>query len=146
MKNVTCIACLAAIASSFAWAGGSDVPVAIESLKVSGTSYTLVVVPSELSKHDPYMGTCARFTVHGTYGHLNGAFLNQPEILSRKQHLAALDYLRNTLEKRVPVNLGWMGSGFMPIDASEPCVVRSRALLLMEDTRGTAVISFHNAI
>jgi hypothetical protein len=146
MKYVTPTAWVAAVTSSVAWGGGSGVPVTVESLSVSGTSYTLVVVRAELGKDDPYMGRCARFTVLGTYWYLNGAFLNQPEILSRKLHLAALDYLQNALEKRLTVNLGWMGSGFMPIDASEPCVVRSRALLLMEDEGDRAVISFHNAI
>jgi hypothetical protein len=35
-----------------------------------------------------------------------------------------------------------MGSGFEPIDASQPCIVQSRALLLVEGD----VLSFHNAI
>jgi hypothetical protein len=46
----TFIACIAAIATSFAWAGGSDLPVTIESLEFRGASYTLVVVPAELSR------------------------------------------------------------------------------------------------
>lgn len=146
MKRVACIAWLAAIVSSGAGAGGSDAAVMIESLKISGASYTLVVVPTELRKDDPYIGKCTRFTVHGTYGYLKGAFLNQPEILSKEQHLAALEYLQSAFEKHAGVNLGWMGSGFMPLDVNEPCIVRSRALLLMEDSHGRVVISFHNAI
>jgi hypothetical protein len=146
MERAACIAWFAAVVSSGAWAGGSDAPVTIESLEVNGANYTLVVVPTELAKDDPYIGRCARFTVLGTYRYLKGAFLSQPEILSKKQHLAALEYLQNAFEKRLGVNLGWMGSGFTPIDDNEPCVVLSRALLLVEDGRGRAVISFHNAI
>jgi hypothetical protein len=45
------------------------------------------------------------------------------------------------------VNLGWIGHGLRPIDASKPCAVRSRALLLEhETTEGCAVLSFHDAI
>jgi hypothetical protein len=99
MKRAACIAWFAAVVSSGAWAGGSDAPVTIESLKVNGANYTLVVVPTELAKDDPYIGRCARFTVHGTYRYLKGAFLSQPEILSKKQHLAALEYLLNAFEQ-----------------------------------------------
>ena len=100
----------AVLASSTVWAGGSDAPVAIESLKVRGVSYTLVVAPAASGKDDPYMGNCARFTVHGTYRYLTGAFLNQPEVLSRDNHLAALAYLQDALRNRKTVNLGWVGS------------------------------------
>jgi hypothetical protein len=77
---------------------------------------------------------------------LDGAFLSRPKQLSREHYLAALAYLRDAFEKHQTVNLGWMGSGFRPIDASKPCVVQSRALLLADDESGRAVLSFHNAI
>ena len=74
------------------------------------------------------MGSCTRFTVHGLYWYLDGAFLNQPKPLSREQHLAALAYLQDDA-------------------SSKPCVVQSRALLLEDETTaGRAVLSFHNAI
>ena len=136
------IAWVAAIVSSLAHGGGSAAPVTIESLKITGTTYTLVVVPTAGVKDDPYLGSCLRFTVHGLYWFLNGAFLKQPEMLSREQHLAALVYLQDAFEKHRVVNFGGVGSGFEPIDARQPCVVQSRALLLVEDD----VMSFHNAI
>lgn len=146
MKKATHIAWVAALVSSLAQAGGSAAPVTIESLKITGTTYTLVVVPTAAVKDDPYLGSCPRFTVHGLYWYLDGAFLKQPKMLSREQHLAALAYLQEAFEKRQTVNLGWMGSGFMPIDAGKPCVVQSRALLFVNDEQGPAVLSFHNAI
>ena len=140
------IAWVAAFLSSLAQAGGSAEPVTIESLKITGTTYMLVVVPTP-GNGDDYMGNCTRFTVHGLYWYLDGAFLDQPQYLSREGHLAALAYLQEALEKRRVVNFGWMGSGFKPIDASKPCVVQSRALLLEDETtEGRAVLSFHNAI
>jgi hypothetical protein len=92
------------------------------------------------------MGTCTRFTVHGLYWYLDGSFLNQPKPLSREQHLAALAYLQDAFVKRRVVNFGGMGSGFVPLDAAKPCVVLSRALLLIEDEKGRAVLSFHNRV
>jgi hypothetical protein len=145
MKRAAHIAWVAAAVCSLAQAGGSATPVTIESLKVTGTTYTLVVVPVTANKDDPYMGNCARFTVHGLYWFLDGA-LRQPEMLSRAQHLVALNYLQDAFEKHRVVNLGGMGTGFKPIDASQPCVVQSRALLLMEEDDVQYVVSFHNAI
>jgi hypothetical protein len=140
MKKIA-LAWVAAVLASIAYAGGSAAPVRIESLKITGTTYTLAVVPVERDD-DPYMGTCERFTVHGLYWYLIGAFLKQPQMLSRERHLAALAYLQEAFEQQRVVKFGGMGSGFEPIDTSNPCVVQSRALLLMEDD----VMSFHNAI
>lgn len=146
MTRAAHIAWVAAAVCSLAQAGGSATPVTIESLKITGTTYTLVVVPAP-EKRDDYMGSCTRFTVHGLYWYLDGAFLKQPKELSREGHLAALAYLQEAFEKRRVVNFGWMGSGFKPVDASKPCVVRSRALLLEDATTvGRAVLSFHDAI
>ena len=137
---------IAALVSWLAQAGGSAAPVTIESLKITGTTYTLVVVPVQSGEDDTYMGTCTRFTVHGLYWFLDGAFLKQPEMLSREGHLAALSYLQDSFEKRRVVNFGGFGSGFEPIVASKPCVVLSRALFLRDDGKGRSVFSFHNAI
>lgn len=146
MKKAAQVLWIAILVSSLANAGGSFAPVTIESLKITGTTYTLVVVPTAEAKDDEYMGSCPRFTVHGLYWYLDGAFLKQPAMLSREQHLAALEHLQNAFEQHQTVNLGWMGSGFKPIDASNPCVVQSRALLFVDDEQGRAVLSFHNAI
>ena len=146
IKRVAHITWVAAAVCSLAQAGGSAAPVTIESLKITGTTYTLVVVPTPANVDDP-MHSCTKFTVHGLYWYLDGAFLNQPKVLSREQHLAALAYLKEAFENRRVVNFGRMGSGFKPIDASNPCVVQSRALLPEDDlTLGRAVLSFHNAI
>lgn len=145
MKQAAHILWAAVLVASLAWAGGSSAPVTIESLKITGTTYTLVVVPTEPGD-DAYMGHCTRFTVHGLYWYLNGAFLKQPEMLSRERHLAALAHLRDSFENHRVVNLGGIGSGFEPLDPGEPCVVLSRALFLWEDERGRDVLSFHNAI
>jgi hypothetical protein len=45
-----------------------------------------------------------------------------------------LAYLQDAFEKHRVVNFGGMGSGFEPIDAAQPCVVKSRALLLEDET------------
>lgn len=135
----------AAAVCSLAQAGGSAAPVTIETLKITGTTYTLVVAPTP-EKRDDYMGSCTRFTVHGLYWYLDGAFLRQPQSLSREQHLAALAYLQEAYEKHREVNFGWMGSGFKPIDANKPCVVQSRALSVEETLHGRAVMSYHDAI
>jgi hypothetical protein len=113
-------------------------------LDVNGVDYTLQVVPENNTPPDPYMGTCAKFEVRGTYRRLKGAYLRQDPLLSREEHLKALEYLRRAFEAKRPVVLGWMGTGFEPVDAAKPCIVRSRALLLMTDEHGTHVVSFHD--
>jgi hypothetical protein len=132
---------LAAFLASLAQAGGSFTPVTIESLKITGTTYTIVVVPAA-GNGDDYMGACTRFTVHGLYWYLDGAFLNQPKELSREQHLAALAYLQDAFEKHRVVNFGGMGSGFEPIDAAQPCVVKS-ALYCSKMRRQQGALSCH---
>jgi hypothetical protein len=142
MRILCCIVSVVIVSGSVAWAGGSYAPVRIESLEISGSSYTLVVAPTELAKDDRYVGGCTLFTIRGTYRWLNGAFLNQPGILSEEQHLVALNYLKSAFKSGDVVSLGAMGQGFMPIDAGNPCIVRSRALRL----QGRVVFSFHNAV
>ena len=93
------------------------------------------------------MGECAHFEVRGTYRRLKGDYLwtHNPG-LSREEHRRALTYLQEAFKARRPVYLGWIGSGFVPIDAAHPCVVRSRALSLTEDPKQrTWVTSYHDA-
>jgi hypothetical protein len=67
-------------------------------------------------------------------------------MLSRDNHLQALRVLGNAAATHEIVRLGAMGSGFEVADASDPCVVRSRALWLVTDEHGQAIYSFYNAI
>jgi hypothetical protein len=127
-------------------AGGSFERVYINRLSIiNGVEYELVVTPLNLSGRDyvdPYMGRCATFTVHGTYSR-RVAF---PSFVTRDGHRAALAYLRQAHEANQPVNLGWVGTGFVPIDPALPCTVRSRALNLYMDQATRAVLSYHDAL
>jgi len=132
-------------------AGGSDVQVKVVSFVTrSDTDYMLVVTPVEPSQPelypDPYMGHCHRFTVIGTYAWLAGIHLTQPPMVTRGAHLDALKYLRTAADSHATIHLGWMGTGFLAPNPAEPCVVKSRALVLFTDEHGKAVISFYHAI
>jgi hypothetical protein len=115
-------------------------------MAAKGTTYTLSVEPTSGAKSDPYHGGCKIFTVHGTYGRLRGEWFTRPPMLSRENHLQALQVLAVAAGTHGTVRLGAMGSGFEVIDASKPCEVKSRALWLVSDQHGQAVYSFHNAI
>ena len=121
-------------ASHLASAGGSAVPVVVVSLSNGGgTDYTLVVepiasnsTPDPYPYPDPYMASCSRFTVVGTYSRLAGLALTQPPMVTRDAHIDALRYLRNAAATHATIQLGWMGSGFLVSDPEHPCVGKSR--------------------
>jgi len=128
-------------------AGGSYEQVIVESIRVSeGSTYTLVVrpQPSDVSGYkDPYFGNCPKFTVHGTFSTLHS--YSFPTRVTKENHRAALAHLQQAQQERKPVYFGWMGTGFVPVSATTPCVVRSRALELQSEEGKTFVLSHHNA-
>jgi hypothetical protein len=124
----------------------SGVPVTIARFDHSGNDYTLVVHPTtRTDPPDPYVGTCERFEVRGTYGLLRGAGKNDPE-LSRPVHREALEFLQKAFIAGQVIELGWVGTGFVAVDPGQPCIVKSRALRLVKDDSGTRVMSYHDAI
>jgi hypothetical protein len=126
-------------------AGGSSERVVIDQLAINGVDYTLVLTPSDSATGDPYLGHCRRFEVRGTYRWLRGAIFRQEPGLSRAGRLEALAFRRRALEEKRPVELGWIGTGFVPVDPAEPCIVRSRALRLLKEHGRTYVVSYHNS-
>jgi hypothetical protein len=90
------------------------------------------------------MGHCSLFTVRGTYSHFHSAKF--PSFVTREAHLAALAHLSEAHAAGRTVNLGWMGGGFVLVQAHTPCVVRSRALHLFTERGVTSVVSYHDAI
>jgi hypothetical protein len=142
---IIAVAMSSVLASMPVAAGGSSQRVSIDSFKMQGVDYTLVVspIPSHGVVDDPYMASCKRFEVRGTYQWLKGAIFGQDAPLSRKAHLEALEYLRQAFETKQPVDFGWVGTGFVRVDPANPCVVKSRALWKVDDERGTQVLSFY---
>jgi hypothetical protein len=141
------LALTAAIACTSAGADGSYEPVQINRLSITnGTEYELVVTPLKVKGRkgdlDPYMGQCWTFTVRGAYSRQT----KFPSFVTRDGHLAALAYLRQAHAANRPVNLGWMGTGFVPVDSGVPCTVRSMALHLHTEQGIQAVISYHDAL
>lgn len=135
------------IACNSAIAGGSYEPVYINRISISsGVEYELVVTPLKVRGRvgylDPYMGQCATFTVIGTYSRR----AKLPSFVTRDGHLAALTHLREAHAADRLVNLGWMGTGFVPVDSGAPCQFRSRALHLHTEQDTQAVISYHDPI
>lgn len=132
-------------AAATCWAEEAGIPVTITRFDHSGMDYTLVVSPTKTDPPDPYMGACDRFEVRGTYGLLHGARRNE-EWLSRKAHREALEFLQQAFLAGQTFYLGWVGTGFVPVEADKPCVVKSRALRVLKDDGGTHVISYHDAV
>lgn len=124
-------------------AGGSWERVLIDEIAINGVDYTLVVAPSEKATRDPYFGRCRRFEVRGTYRWLQGTLFHQESGLSRADHIRALEFLRRAHETKQQVDLGWIGVGFVPVEAANPCIVRSRALQLFRDEQGSHVLSYY---
>jgi hypothetical protein len=137
--------------SSSALAGGSAEPVRVISLSISDeTNYVLVVAPEPTQSvggySDPYFGQCERFEVRGTFARLKGAWPWTNTNLNRRAHLDALAYLTNAKRTGQVVQFGWMGNGFVAVDAKIPCVVKSRALQVLVDRGNTMVISYHDVV
>lgn len=105
-------------------AGGSSERVVINQLTANGVDYKLVVTPANDAMDDPYLRHCKRFEVRGTHRWLRGAL---------------------PLEENRPVEFGWIGTGFVPVDPTHPCIVSSRALRLLEDRGQTYVLSYHTS-
>jgi hypothetical protein len=140
---------LALTLSSASKAGGSFESVHVTSFVISNdVDYQLTVSPASSSKAgnlvDPYLGKCQTFTVHGTYSTVYSIFAF-PSKVTRASHVSALAHLRQSFQSGTPVNLGWLGNGFVPLDPKNTCVVRSRALHLWHDREVTAVLSLHDA-
>jgi hypothetical protein len=76
---------------------------------------------------------------------LRGAKRNE-DWLSRKVHREALEFVQQAFLAGQVIDLGWVGTGFQPVEEGKPCVVKSRALRLVKDDRGTHVVSYHDAI
>ena len=122
----------------------AGVPVTITRFDRSGDKYTLVVHPEKADTSEPYLGTCERFEVRGTYGSLRGAKRNDAE-LSWLGHRKALEFLQKAFIAGQRFDLGSVGKGFVPVAADNPCIVASRALRLLQDDRGMHVLSYHDA-
>jgi hypothetical protein len=144
MRSVIAAAIIAIPASS--WAGGSFESVEVRSLFTEGgSSYELVVSPVNKENDDPYLKGCGVFVVIGSYSRIH-SWLHFPADVTLAGHQAALVRLREALDKRIPINFGWMGPGFEPIDPRHPCMVRSRALQIFSDHGTTAVLSYFGAV
>ncbi|MDH5640616.1 MAG: hypothetical protein OEY28_04935 [Nitrospira sp.] len=127
-------------------AGGSWEKVNIERLTVfNSIDYELVVIPEQPKTEykDPYLGNCPRFTVKGTYSRLHS--WRFPNSVNRDGHKAALAHLLQAKSENKAVFLGWMGTGFAPVDPDDKCMVHSRALELVTEGEITAVISYYDA-
>jgi hypothetical protein len=132
-------------------AGGSWASVEVSSLRLMNeTDYELVVVPEPNT--DPYLGKCKTFTVLGTYtdrpagGRWWHFWSRFPESVTRKGHVAALSQIAEARASNRPLNFGWIGAGFSPVDPSNLCVVRSRALETVREGESIAVVSYHDAV
>jgi hypothetical protein len=137
--------------SALALAGGSAESVRVISLAISDTTdYVLIVAPEPTDGvagySDPFLGQCKRFEVHGTFSRLKGALPWTKSNVTRRAHIEALTYLLNAQRSRQIVKFGWMGNGFVAIDANTPCIVRSRALQMIVDGDNTFVMSFHDVV
>ena len=123
----------------------STVPVKVVRFDRDGDRYTLVVRPARTNPPDPYMGTCERFEVRGMFGELRGADGDTEPGLTKAAHREAMKFLNEAFVSGQVIDLGWMGTGFVPVEASNPCVVKSRALKLVQDGLGSHVLSYHDA-
>ena len=120
-------------------------PVKIVRFDYQGNNYTLVVHPAKTNPPALYRGICERFEVRGSYGSLRGSSRDQEPGLSKSAHREAIQFLHDAFVAGQIIDLGWVGTGFVPVEAGEPCVVKSRALQLVKDELGTHVLSYHDA-
>jgi len=123
----------------------ATVPVKVMRFDRDGDRYTLVVRPARTDPPDPYMGTCERFEVRGMFGDLRGGDGSSDPGLTKAGHREAMKFLNEAFVSGQMVDLGWMGTGFVPVEPGNPCIVKSRALQLVQDGLGAHVLSYHDA-
>lgn len=148
---------LASLSVANCIAGGADGRVRVENIAFStDVDYIAVVGPISLDQARgvlPYGQPCSRIVVIGTFGPLIGSssFISRfspfpdpppPPEVSRTAYIEALVFLRKAASSHATIGLGRMGTGFEPLDPKQPCIVRSRALVL--DLRNNAVISYYH--
>lgn len=138
-------------------AGGDWVSVRVQKLTMlSETDYILVVLPTSKNVgvyKDLYFSDCKQLEVHGTLQRLYEKSTLERLIWwkengtpTKKQHLAALDYLKKYEGTKKDINFGWMGMGFQ---ITGPCSVESRGLSLLTgggDGKELGVFSYFNSI
>lgn len=149
------IAVVFLLGSEVVMAGGSFEQVMVSTFRLtSATDYELVVIPATNSSdgYDGYMRGCKTFTVLGTYTNRPAGgrwwhFWNTfGDSVTREAHVLALSKIEAARTAKLPLNLGWMGPGFAPIDSATRCVVRSRALQTRHEDDVDAVVSYHDAV
>ncbi len=106
--------------------------------RANAISFTLIVAPIPTGT---YLSRCSRFEIHGTLRRLEGEWpIGRSNAPSKKEHIAALEYLQSFERRGRPVNFGWIGEGFRALDPKRPCVVESRGLRVVD---GAVVSYFH---
>lgn len=127
-------------------AGGASWSFVVETFREVSSTEAVVVLHPERQGAD-FPESCRQLTVEI-------AFDREPfwqrtwsrEQVSAATHSEALGKLRRAAAKRAPIRFGSMGSGLAPV-ASDPCVVRSRGLAILEEAGGEkAIFSFHDPL
>lgn len=109
---------------------------------LSDVDYILVVRPvrGKIS-YDDRMNDCKMFEVRGTLKRLKSAGQSSGTP-TKKEHLAALAFLKKSAGSENSIIFGWIGSGFQIISSKNPCVVKSRGLRHFPNT----VLSYFYAV
>lgn len=125
-----------------AFAGGSFLDVEVRQfVRSSDTEYRMTVAPTQKIKRslpDPYMGKCPLLTVVGTFRKTDGS-------PNREGHIEALSKIEAAYKEKRNINFGWMGQGLSVIDATKPCIVKSRSLVIHDNGMGETAILSHYA-
>jgi hypothetical protein len=144
-QRLTILLLLSLLLQTPAMAGGAWESVIIRDFHQNGTRYVLVI---EL-KTTTYLGTrfegCNEVEVRGDYSWWH-SWIGFPESVDRENHLVALNYLKEAYNEKRRVGFGSIGRGLEPEDPKNPCVVRSRALKIVRNQFGKAVVSYYHHV
>jgi hypothetical protein len=88
---------------------------------------------------DAFPLNCEELRIVGEYETLYWMFKSGP---TRSDHRAAIRLLEKASAEKSIVHFGWMGEGIGTSSTEHGCEARSRALAVLESSRGKAVFSF----
>jgi len=142
-----CLALLTAIlAPTVCAASGSFESVellAFQQTKDASFSLIAKATGSGTRSTDSYFNLCRQLRVFGSF---DEKFWKDQSVVTREGHAQALAALERAKRAGKPVQMGWLGRGLQVVNKSQPCVMKSRGLVLWKEPGVEAALSVYHRL
>ena len=143
-----CLAVLMAVAPFASAASGSFEPVELLAFQqTKDASFSLIAKASTAvtatRPAESYFSLCKQLRVFGSF---DEKFWKDQSVVTRVGHLQALAALERAKRAGNSFQIGWLGRGLQVVNKSQPCVMKSRGLVLWKEPGVEAVLSVYHAL